>query len=918
MTDPPKTSAETTAGEQLQRDLACERQHCQELEAANAQLRSRIAELEETSQGQRTAQLAAVLLQVFVEETGDRLFDKALEVVQEALASRHGVFGYIDAQGHLVCPSLSRLLADCEVAGKCIHYPPEKWKGLWARALTERRALYSNEPPLVPDGHVAIANNLAAPILFQNRVVGLLNLANREGGFREADRELLEAIAHHIAPVLSVWVERKLREEERQAAEAERQRLAKALQALSNSRQAMVRAEGEGGFLQDVCRVIVEDCGYSMVWIGFAEDDPDKTVRPVAHAGLEDGYLDTLHLSWADNERGQGPTGTAIRLGRVAVCRSVRSDPAFAPWREQALSRGYASSIVFPLRAAGRVFGAISIYSREDDPFSDGEVKLLTELADDLAYGIMALRVRAAHAEAELALRQNEAKLRTIIDHLSEGLVVSDLAGNLFHWNPAALAMHGFGSLEEARRHLSEFTAIFELATAQDGILPLEHWPLARILRGETLAGWEVLVRRRDRSWQRVFSYGGTLARDKDGQPLLAIVTLSDITERKEAEEKLLRAKEDWERTFDAVPDLIAILDQEHRIVRANRAMAMRLGLSAEQCLNKRCFTCVHGTGAPAGLCPHVQTIKDGQEHQAELHIPRLGGDFLVTTTPLLGRDGTMTGTVHVARDITERKMAEEKVRRLNQDLSRSVLELEVANRELEAFSYSVSHDLRAPLRSIAGFSLAIKEDHAGRLDEEGQDALERVLAAAARMGQIIDDLLHLSQVTRSGIRRRRVSLSALAARIANSLLQDRPARQVELVIAPGVEVGADERLLHLALENLVGNAIKFTERQPWARIEVGMTGEGGERVYFVRDNGAGFDMRYSDRLFKPFQRLHSPGEFAGSGIGLATVRRIIDRHGGRVWIESQPGQGTVVFFTLGEGRPEPAGAANRRQSDGP
>ena len=180
----------------------------------------------------------------------------------------------------------------------------------------------------------------------------------------------------------------------------------------------MLRAIDETSYLEAVCRIITEDCGHAMVWVGYAEDDPAKTVRPVANAGFEAGYLETLAITWADTERGQGPTGTAIRTGQVSTCRNMLTDPKFEPWRAEALKRGYASSIVLPLLADGKAFGAISIYSRDPDPFSDEEVQLLSELANDLAYGIVVLRQREARAQAEEALRESEERFRLVLQNM--------------------------------------------------------------------------------------------------------------------------------------------------------------------------------------------------------------------------------------------------------------------------------------------------------------------------------------------------------------------------------------------------------------------------------------------------------------------------------------------------------------------
>jgi light-regulated signal transduction histidine kinase (bacteriophytochrome) len=251
-------------------------------------------------------------------------------------------------------------------------------------------------------------------------------------------------------------------------------------------------------------------------------------------------------------------------------------------------------------------------------------------------------------------------------------------------------------------------------------------------------------------------------------------------------------------------------------------------------------------------------------------------------------------------RDISERKRIEAHVHALNDNLQRRVTELAAVNRELEAFSYSVSHDLRAPLRSIDGFSQAIVEEYEEKLDDQGRDYLRRVRAAAKRMGELIDDLLNLSRVTRREMRRESVDLTAIAGAAATQLERSKLYRPVQFVVAPGLTTQGDPHLLRIVLDNLLGNAWKFTGQSPSPRVEFGARVlPGGERAFFVSDNGVGFDMAHADKLFGAFQRLHAMHEFPGTGIGLATVQRIITRHGGRVWAEATPGHGATFYFTF-------------------
>jgi signal transduction histidine kinase len=224
----------------------------------------------------------------------------------------------------------------------------------------------------------------------------------------------------------------------------------------------------------------------------------------------------------------------------------------------------------------------------------------------------------------------------------------------------------------------------------------------------------------------------------------------------------------------------------------------------------------------------------------------------------------------------------------------------EAYNREVEAFSYSVSHDLRTPLRSIAGFSQVLLDDYSNNLDEKGRGFLGRVVAAATKMGLLIDDLLNLSRVTRTEMTRERVNLSEAARKISLSFAESRPERQVEFRLTDGLFADCDDRLFSIVLQNLLGNAWKFTHKTKHAVIEFGVLADNIEKVYFVRDNGAGFDMAYAGKLFNPFQRVHKAEDFPGTGIGLATVKRIVERHGGRIWIEGWIGKGATVYFTMG------------------
>ena len=361
----------------------------------------------------------------------------------------------------------------------------------------------------------------------------------------------------------------------------------------------------------------------------------------------------------------------------------------------------------------------------------------------------------------------------------------------------------------------------------------------------------------------------------------------------RESEEKFKRLVEDMNDGYFVV--------QDSKVVFANVRSAEMLGHPEAEITNKP----EEGLLTPEvikGLSEMQVRESSGEAAPQQYEMKLIRRDSTARTVELGARlinYGGRPAVSVVMRDITERRKAEEALAQQAQELARSNNELSAVNKELEAFSYSVSHDLRAPLRSVDGFSKAILEDYADKLDEQGKDYLQRVRAASQRMAQLIDDLLNLSRVTRSDMRCEPVNLSALAQTIAEELKKTQPGRQVEFVIKEGLTVNGDARLLKLVLENLLSNSWKFTAKHTSARIEFGVERPDGKFAYVVRDDGAGFDMAYVEKLFTPFQRLHAPTEFLGTGIGLALVQRIIHRHGGRVWAKGEVEKGAKIYFTL-------------------
>lgn len=374
---------------------------------------------------------------------------------------------------------------------------------------------------------------------------------------------------------------------------------------------------------------------------------------------------------------------------------------------------------------------------------------------------------------------------------------------------------------------------------------------------------------------------------------ILISSAIRDVTDRKRAEE--LRAQ--LAAIVDSSDDAIISTSLDDKVRSWNSGAERVFGFSAGEMIGQELARLIPKAPSEeaASTMDHLKSEERSKTFEAVRR--RKNGeeiDVSVTVSPIYDSRGNIIGASHVARDVTERRRAEQALARANEAT-------EAANRELEAFSYSVAHDLRAPLRAIDGFSLVLLEDYAEKLDGEGQRHLKRVRDSAQHMAELIESLLSLARITRADLRQQEVDLTSLAHKTADRLKATEPERAVDFVIERGLRETGDGRLLGVALDNLLGNAWKFTRRRERARIEFSVVRDGNQPVFLVRDDGAGFDMAYASKLFGVFQRLHTNVEFEGTGIGLATVQRIIRRHGGRIWAESKVGSGASFYFTLNE-----------------
>jgi nitrogen fixation negative regulator NifL len=503
----------------------------------------------------------------------------------------------------------------------------------------------------------------------------------------------------------------------------------------------------------------------------------------------------------------------------------------------------------------------------------------------------------AERKRAEIQLRL----AATVFENSREGVTVTDAGQNIISVNRAFTEITGYTEAEVLGRNPSllqsgrqdrAFYAAMWQAIVRDGYWSGEIWN--RRKNGEI--------------YPELLSI--TVVRDETGKPLRYIGVFTDITERHRAEEAVQRERQLLEAVMDSLPVGVWLMDSQGRISRSNPA-ATRIWAGAryvgiEQFGEYKAWWADSGREIRPEEWAAARAFSKGETSINEkIVIQCFDGSrrtILNSAVPLFDAEGRISGAVIVNQDIDSLERAQLEIRQLNEGLERRVRErtaaLEASNRELEAFSYSVSHDLRAPLRGIDGFAHILAEDYGSRLDDAARGHLERIRKASQRLSQTIDDMIELARITRMPLHRREVDLSSMARTVLLELSQHSRHRP-EIVIAEVVTAQADPTLLRIVLENLLDNAWKFTSRTEPARIEFGVREIDGERAYFVRDNGVGFDPAYVDKLFQPFQRLHRPDEFAGTGIGLATVQRIVQRHGGRVRAEGSPGAGAAIYFTL-------------------
>jgi PAS domain S-box-containing protein len=789
--------------------------------------------------------------------------------------------------------------------------------------------------------------------------------------------------------------------------------LNRTLNSLGRSSQAIMHSENETQYVNEICKIIIEDCGHAMVWIGYAQNDAEKTVKPVASYGFDNGYTDNLKITWDNSETGLGPTGTAIRTGKFATCININEEPSFEPWRREAQKRGFASSLVLPLISDGITFGAITIYSMNPDAFSEKEISLLTDLANDLSHGISYMRLTEIEKKAAKYIKENEEKYRLLFEGMTEGFALLEIVTDkkekasdfrFISINPAFEKQTGLRSVDIIGKTITEILTLsyqswiepyknvtntgnstdFEIYIAElesyfrisafvpkngylaililnitDRILadeelrstknylenlinyanaPIIVWNTKSEINlfnhaFEELTGYsseEVAGKKLDflfpkdslkeskskirhaltENWKtieipiitkekeiRIVSWNSAKIYNPDNKTVNSTIAQgTDITERIKAEQEVLISKEKLDLALENGNIGIWEWDIVNDEFEWDKRMMKMFGINNDAIINKfeNFENCIYSEDVPHVHRAFQDAIKKDIPFDTIFRVKVSEEDFnYISVKALVQKDEKakavkMTG---VCFDITEmKKGAEQALFRLNEDLMRS-------NKELEQFAYVASHDLQEPLRMVSSFTQLLSKRYKDKLDQDANEYIQYAVEGAIRMQTLINDLLEYSRIGTKGKKISAVDMQSVLKQALDNLSLKINEKNADITIDDLPVISADGGQMIQLFQNLIGNALKFCNTSP--KIHISVKEDNEFYNFSVSDNGIGIEPQYFEKIFQIFQRLHLRNEYGGTGIGLAICRRIAERHGGRIWVESKYGEGSVFHFTI-------------------
>ncbi|MBK5913358.1 PAS domain S-box protein [Rhodocyclus purpureus] len=686
------------------------------------------------------------------------------------------------------------------------------------------------------------------------------------------------------------------------------QRANRALRAVSESGRVIMRATDEGQLLHDICRLVVEFAGYRMAWVGIAEDDVRRSVRPVAHCGVGADYVAALDVSWADVDRGRGVMGAAIRERRAVIVKDIAHDPRFAPWREDALRHGFAAAVGLPLIIGERCVGALALYAADADAFNDDELGLLVGLAQNLAYGMQALRVRAERDRAEAALRTSDARLRLAQHEAGIGVWELDIASQRTIWSSEMEALYGLPAGSFSGRQEDWMTLI----------LP-EDRPAVRAEIAEVMAharSFAIEFRIRDaRGEVRWLVSRGNVLLDEGRKPTRVIGVNIDITELKRAEEQLRKLSQAVEQS----PESIVITDLGGTIEYVNDAFLAATGYRREEVLGRNPKILNSGRTPRETYAAMWKSLASGRSWRGQFINQRRDGSEYVEfaiISPIFQADGRITHYLAVKEDITEKKRLGEELDRHRLHLEQLVAErtaelnalkeaAEAANRGKSDFLANMSHEIRTPMNAIIGLTHVLK---ARITDPYQREQLNKITIAGRHLLDVVNDILDMSKIEANKLQLEMgdFNFEELVDSVC-TLIQDRVHEKgIELVIdieaMPEVVHGDSLRLRQILL-NFASNALKFTSAGSiFMHFRVVSAADDKIVVRFaVRDTGIGISAEQQQRLFQAFEQADASTtrKYGGTGLGLAISRRLVEMMGGSIGVDSDPGQGSTFWIEV-------------------
>jgi PAS domain S-box-containing protein len=658
---------------------------------------------------------------------------------------------------------------------------------------------------------------------------------------------------------------------------------------MSNINQAIVRISDKTKLLNEACQIAVEQGHLSMAWIGTI-DNISKIVVPVCSYSYKRSYQDIINIALKSQDQGPIPDNLVIKNAGYIVCNDIENSNYNNVWMNEAARCGYKSTITLPLIIDGEVVGLFNLFSEEKDFFDGDEVKLLDELSMDISHAIDNFNKEERRKHIEEALKENEEKYRHLFELESDALfLIDNESGKILEVNSSACNLYGYTREEFLEMKNVDVSAQPE-ETRNATVSTLTKIPI-RYHRKKDGTVFPVEISASRLIWQ--------------GRQV-HMPAIRDISDRLKAENDLRESQQMLRIILDTIPVRVFWKDLHLNYSGCNLAFAKDAGFnSTEEIIGKNDFEMSWSENAKKYRDDDRSVIKSGLpkfNYEETKTLPYGKIIWLLTSkVPLYDSDGSIKGVLGVYEEITERRHFVEEIKNLNLELEKRVEErtqqLLTANTDLEAFSYSVSHDLRSPLRAIDGFTRIMVEEYMNKLDEVGQELLNNVIRNTEKMSQLIDDLLNFSRLGKKVLNCVEINMEDFFNEIYNEIKEKD--RNIEFRLSKLPTAYADRNLLKQVVINLLSNALKFTRKNEHTIIEVSGKDNRNNDIFCVKDNGVGFDKKFSEKLFQVFQRLHSADDFEGTGVGLAIAQRIINKHGGRIWAVGETGVGATFYFNL-------------------